>query len=85
MLNKGFSPGEERISEFEERSIEISQYTEPGGEKNWRKSNEYQRTVGQHKTHQHTKMEKSEGEKKKRREKYFKTNGEKFPKFDEKY
>ena len=85
MLNKGFSPGEERISEFEERSIEISQYKEPGGEKNWRKSNEYQRTVGQHKTHQHTKMEKSEGEKKKEEKNILKLMEKNFPKFDEKY
>ena len=34
--------------------------------------------MGQHKTHQHTKMGKSKGEKKKR-EKYSKTNGKNFP------
>lgn len=37
MLNKGFNPGEERIREFEERSIEISQYKEPGGKKRLKK------------------------------------------------
>ena len=46
MLNKGFNPGEERISEFEERAIEISQYKEPGGKKDRRKSDRVSKNCG---------------------------------------